>query len=327
MISVIIPAFNEAENIKFLFERCVAVLQSLQRPYEIILVDDGSTDDTFKTAVALSERFSHVTVLRHNKNHGKSLALMQGFDIAQGEICITLDADLQDEPEMIPLFLDKIEEGYDLVNGWRVDRQDTYPKKMVSRWFNYLTQRFFDCPLHDINCGFKAIRRSLYKKLYLRGDLHRLVPILAFNMGHPISEVPIRHQARLYGKSKYALLRHRGLLDLIALASVQATKTRPFHVFCEVAAVFAAVAFVLFTIWVITGSFLSSVRYWRLIPIVLHLSMIWFVFVATLLPIFGLVLEIIISNQLQTRNWRNELCNQRVSSPPQPDELPKPDPL
>lgn len=319
MVSIIIPVFNEAENLPILFERCVNAMQALRCPFEIIVVDDGSDDDTPRIANDLAQKYGNVIVLRHNKNHGKSLALMQGFDVAKGDICVTMDADLQDEPEMLSLFLAKLEEGYDLVNGWRVDRQDSYSKKMVSRWFNYLTQRFFDCPLHDINCGFKVMRRALYKRLDLRGDLHRLIPIMAFNMGHRIAEVPIHHKPRLHGQSKYKLLRHRGLLDLISLAAVQATKTRPFHIFFEIAMLLFGVAFVLFIGWIVSGSFLTSVRYWRIIPILFHFMLIWVVFVATLLPIFGLFLEII-SSQFQTRNWRRHLCSQQASPTSQPAE-------
>jgi len=242
------------------------------------------------------------------KNHGKSLALMQGFDLAKGEYAVTMDADLQDQPELIPKLIEKLEEGYDMVGGWRKDRKDTMSKRIVSRVFNILISKVFGCATQDINCGFKALKRSVYKKLELRGDLHRLIPIIVNDMGFKIGEVPIVHAERKYGKSKYKLFRHRGLLDIIAFYAKHTTQWRPFHVFCELAAVFWVIAFAALFAWILFEKNLSE-----LLNALVVIFGAWSLFVGTLLPLFGFYLEIE-ADRYQNPEDRKRLIVETVNS-------------
>ena len=178
LVSVIVPAFNENESLEELCLRIKNVFEKLGRSFELIIVDDGSNDGTSEKLNSLLASYSNMTVVRHFKNNGKSLALMQGFDIARGEVAISIDADLQDQPEEIPNFLDKIDQGYDFVNGYRYERKDTWNKRFASKIFNLIVNLVFNVQIKDVNCGFKAYRRKVYQWLDLRGDLHRLIPII-----------------------------------------------------------------------------------------------------------------------------------------------------
>ncbi len=303
LVSVIVPALNESPTLVELFMRTKSALEGSWE-FEFIFVDDGSIDNTIEVVNQLQREFPNVKLLGHYRNHGKSVALMQGFALAEGEVAITMDADLQDHPELIPEFLKKIAEGYDLVNGYRVSRKDSSKKIFVSKIFNFLTSKLMDCPLHDINCGFKAIRKDVYKKLNLRGDLHRLIPAMASSRGFKITEIPISHSERKVGISRYQLLRHRGLLDLIALTASTSTRTRPFHVFSELAAVcfvFAAICGI---------SFFSIRRTNSLFAFLAKTFFkgfgIWAVFFGSILPLLGLNLEIS-GSKICEREWYDSL--------------------
>ena len=230
-VSVVIPVFNEEESLEELHRRTRAVLVSLGLRFEFIFVNDGSSDRSHARLARLRDEFPEICIISHRRNHGKSMALMQGFARASGDAAIMMDADLQDEPENIPVMLEKLATGYDLVNGWRADRNDPFFKRLVSGVYNLITRRVLGLSLHDINCGFKVMRKDLYKCLSLRGDLHRLIPAMAQNLGFAVTEVPISHAPRKHGVSKYRLLRHRGLLDIISLTSTLAYRVRPFHIF------------------------------------------------------------------------------------------------
>jgi glycosyltransferase involved in cell wall biosynthesis len=287
VISVIVPALNESSSLEELYERINLTFAKWNGKFEIIFVDDGSTDGSYEKIIAMREKHPNIALIRHRKNHGKSLALMQGFDMARGEIAITLDADLQDQPEMIPRFIEKLEEGYDMVSGWRQERKDTPSKRFVSKVFNSLILKIFDCKVHDINCGFKAYSSTVYKRLELRGDLHRLIPVIVSEMGFKVGEVPVVHAERKHGESKYRLFRHRGLLDIIAFSAKHTTQWRPFHVFCELAAFFWGGAIIALIIWVTTRGNIPEI-----FNILLAISGTWFLFVGTLLPLFGFYLEL-----------------------------------
>jgi len=311
-VSVIVPALNEFETLRELFSRVKTVMQSLNRPFEFIVIDDGSIDNTFNLLKEMSCKNSEIAVVRHYRNHGKSLSLMQGFDIARGDVAITMDADLQDLPEDIPLFLEKIEQGYDMVNGWRVRRKDSSVKRIVSRVFNLITSLFLKCNLHDINCGFKAMRRDIYQRLDLRGDLHRLIPAIAISYGFRVTEVPVHHDDRKFGNSRYRLLRHRGILDIISLIATSATQIRPFHIFFEISFIFWFIAFICFVSRVALKLAITdqSPGIMMFSDAIFYIG-IWTGLAGTIAPLFGLNLEIITKHH-QDGSWRKNLVKDSI---------------
>jgi len=231
-ISVVIPVFNEAESLPELYSKLKEVLSSLQVTYEIIFVDDGSYDRSFVILQQLSEQDSKVVVVRFRRNFGKSAALAAGFDLANGEIIVTLDGDLQDSPEEIPRLIKKVHEGYDLVNGWKSPRRDPLSKTIPSRVFNIVTAKLTGVPLHDVNCGFKAYRKEMLQGIRVYGELHRYLSVLAHARGYRVSEIKVQHYPRTYGKSKFGLERYiRGFLDLLTIKLLTTYSRRPLHLF------------------------------------------------------------------------------------------------
>jgi glycosyltransferase involved in cell wall biosynthesis len=232
-LSLIIPLLNEAENLCPLYERLTASLGEVGRPYEVIFVDDGSTD---ASADILNDLFqddpAHVRVIQFRRNFGKTAALNAGFAHARGQVIITMDADLQDDPAEIPALLARLEEGYDLVAAWRVDRQDPLDKTLPSRFFNFVVSRITDVGLHDFNCGFKAYRRAVTDSVKLYGELHRFIPVLAHQQGFRIAELPVQHHPRQAGVSKYGAKRLlKGFLDFGAVLFLTTYLKRPLHLF------------------------------------------------------------------------------------------------
>ena len=232
-ISVLIPVLDEAETVLRLTRQVAEVLDRLGRRFEIIFVDDGSTDataDRVKEAHAADPR---VKLVRLRRNFGKAAALCAGFDMATGSCLITMDGDLQDDPEEIPRFLEKLEgEGLDLVSGWKRRRQDPASKRFASRFFNWVTRRLADVDLHDFNCGFKAYRREVLEQIALYGELHRYIPVLASRKGFSVGEIAVVHHARRHGTSKYGWDRfYKGLLDLITVLFITKYTRRPLHLF------------------------------------------------------------------------------------------------
>jgi glycosyltransferase involved in cell wall biosynthesis len=232
-LSLIIPLLNEAENLCPLYERLTASLGEVGRPYEVIFVDDGSTD---ASADILNDLFqddpAHVRVIQFRRNFGKTAALNAGFAHARGQVIITMDADLQDDPAEIPALLARLEEGYDLVAAWRVDRQDPLDKTLPSRFFNFVVSRITDVGLHDFNCGFKAYRRAVTDSVKLYGELHRFIPVLAHQQGFRIAELPVQHHPRQAGVSKYGAKRLlKGFLDFGAVLFLTTYLKRPLYLF------------------------------------------------------------------------------------------------
>lgn len=231
-LSVVIPLYNEVEGLQELHTALTAVLRQQAARYEVIYVDDGSTDGSFDRLKALRDADPRVTVIRLRCNQGKTIALVAGFREARGEVIVTLDADLQDDPMEIPRLLDRLDEGYDLVSGWKVDRQDPWSRRVLSRLFNAVTSRMTGLDLHDLNCGFKAYRRAVIAELRLQGDLHRFIPVLAGGRGFRVAEVEVRHHPRRYGRSKYGPGRiTRGFFDLLTVLLLTRYTTRPLHLF------------------------------------------------------------------------------------------------
>src|SRR5216683_4984866 len=218
-LSFVVPVMNEELNVRPLFEKLFAQLAELQQSYEVIFVDDGSTDKTFAELTRLHEEFPGVVrVIRFRRNFGKTPALVAGFSRCRGEVIFTMDGDLQDDPEEIPRFLEKLDEGYDLVTGWKFPGHDPITKTFPSRVFNGMVSTMTGVHLHDINNGFKAYRRELIEdnQLKLYGEFHRFVPVMAHWRGYSITEIKVRHHPRKYGVSKFGARRFgRGLIDLI----------------------------------------------------------------------------------------------------------------
>jgi len=232
MFSVVVPLYNEEESLKELHRRLTLVLPSLADSFEIIFVDDGSTDNSFAVLKTIHEQDDRVKVIRFRKNFGKAPALSAGFKKAQGEIIITLDADLQDLPEEIPVLVRKLEEGYDLVSGWKFKRKDPVLRKVASRLFNFVTAFYTGVELHDFNCGLKCYRREVIDEIDLYGELHRYIPAIANWKGFKVGEVQVDHHPRMHGKSKFGSERYlRGLFDLLTVIMLTKYPEKPLHFF------------------------------------------------------------------------------------------------
>ncbi len=232
-ISVVIPVFNEELNVVPAYEKVTAALTKLKKSYEIIFVDDGSTDMTFSNLQKLHERDSKVTVIRLRKNYGKTLALSAAFKTAKGSMIVTLDGDLQNDPEDIPLLLKKLGEGFDVVSGWRYERKDAFIAKCLpSLISNWMARKITGIKLHDFGCPLKAYTRESLQAINLYGDVHRYLPAIIIPQGFRVSEIRVRHYPRKFGKSKYGIGRlMKGPLDLIYIWFRASYATRPLHFF------------------------------------------------------------------------------------------------
>jgi glycosyltransferase involved in cell wall biosynthesis len=232
-LSIVIPLLNEADSITLLYEQLAAVMDELDRSCEVVFVDDGSTDDSFEILRQLQQNDDRLRLIKLRRNFGQTAAFMAGFDLSRGNVIITMDADLQNDPRDIPLLLSKIDEGYDIVSGWRVDRQDKWlTRRLPSQAANWLISRSTGVVLHDYGCSLKAYRREVLENTRLYGELHRFIPALASWMGVKVAEVPVNHRARKYGRSKYGLSRIvRVSLDLLTVKFLLDYATRPIQVF------------------------------------------------------------------------------------------------
>ena len=230
--SVVIPLYNEEQSLEELHRRLTDTLATLSDRFEIIFVDDGSIDNSFGVIKKLHQRDSRVKAVRFRRNFGKSTALSAGFKKARGKIIVTLDADLQDLPEEIPSLLNKLEQGYDLVSGWKKKRKDSLIRKFASRLFNRVTSFFTGVKLHDFNCGLKCYRRELVDELALYGELHRYIPAIANWKGFRVGEVKVGHHPRMHGVSKFGSERYlRGLFDLLTVIMLTKYPEKPLHFF------------------------------------------------------------------------------------------------
>jgi len=231
-LTILIPVMDEEGNLRELHERLTATIMRIGLPYEIIFVDDGSRDGTWRLISDLSRRDRHVLGLRHRRNFGKAQALSNGFAAARGDVVVTMDGDLQDDPAELPHFLAKLDEGYDLVSGWKQRRQDPLGKTAPSKLFNWTVRRTSGVQLHDFNCGFKAYRLEVTSAIRLYGELHRFTPVLAHAEGFRIAELPVKHHARQWGSSKYGWSRlTKGFLDLFTVIFLTQYRQRPMHLF------------------------------------------------------------------------------------------------
>jgi len=231
-ISIVIPAFNEEHSIEPLYRSIMETIRTMNNRYEIIFVDDGSTDGSFKVLQKLQRKDGNIKLVRFKSNLGKASGLSAGFSKASGDIIFTMDADLQDDPQEIPNFLKKLDEGYDLVSGWKYKRYDPKSKTIPSKIFNWVTSRMMGLKLHDFNCGFKAYRQEVLREIKVYGELHRYIPALAYARGFRVGEIKVKHHPRKFGKSKYGFERFaRGLFDLLTVLLITKSGGSPLHLF------------------------------------------------------------------------------------------------
>ena len=232
-LSIIIPVYNEVENVKLLLESILNVLINLEKDFEVIFIDDGSTDGTDKVLKELSKKSPQIKAIRFRRNFGQTAALAAGFDYAAGDIIVSLDGDLQNDPKDIPMMINKLEEGYDVISGWRKNRKDDIEmRKIPSIIANRIISKFTGTYLHDYGCSLKVYRKEIAKDLSLYGELHRFIPALASIEGAKIKEVAVNHHSRKYGKSKYNIFRtFKVILDLMTVVFLRKFMTRPLHIF------------------------------------------------------------------------------------------------
>jgi glycosyltransferase involved in cell wall biosynthesis len=256
-VSVILPVLDEVESLGVLHRELTETLERLGRSYEILFIDDGSRDGSFQLIEKLTVEDPRVRGFQLRRNFGKAAALAVGFQEAQGDIVVTLDADLQDDPAEIPKLLARLEDGFDLVSGWKRDRQDPRSKTWPSRVFNWVTGWLTGVRLHDFNSGFKIYRREVVQEIRLYGELHRFIPVLAAWRGFQVAEVPVHHRARRYGRSKFGSARlWRGFLDLLTVLFLTRYTRRPLHLFGGLGLIAWTVGFVVNAY--LTGIWLSG---------------------------------------------------------------------
>jgi dolichol-phosphate mannosyltransferase len=256
MLSIVVPVFNEAESLRQLHKELSDVAEKNDYELDIVFVNDGSTDDSWAVIQELSESDRRVRGICFRRNFGKAAALSAGFEAVRGDLVMTLDADLQDDPKEIPRFLEAMEK-VDVVSGWKQTRHDPWHKVFPSRIFNWLVSRLTGVELHDHNCGFKCYRREIFYELRLYGELHRFVPVLAAARGWRVGEIVVEHRARQHGRSKYGLLRiPKGFLDLLTVKFLTGFGQRPQHLIGTIGLCFFSVGAIGITIltamWIIT---------------------------------------------------------------------------
>jgi glycosyltransferase involved in cell wall biosynthesis len=302
-LSIVVPAKDEEQSLPVLVARIVEVCASNGLTLrDIVLVDDGSTDKTWAVMTQLAADNAAVQAIRLRRNFGKATALMVGIGACAGDVIISTDADLQDDPDEIPRFVQMLDAGYDLVSGWKKERQDPLSKTLPSRLFNTVTARISGVRLHDFNCGFKAYRREIFDSVELYGELHRYVPVLAHALGYRIAEIPVRHHARQFGKSKYGVARYlRGFLDLLTVVMITRFAYRPGHLFGGIGSLFllgggATLAY-LTGLKLFTGASIGGR------PLLLFGVMV--VIIGIQLILFGMLAELIISRTQRPVEARN----------------------
>jgi glycosyltransferase involved in cell wall biosynthesis len=242
VLSVVVPVYNEEASLTALHAEVHAALEPLRSEFELVFVDDGSTDGSFAALTRLHAADPAVRVVRLRRNFGKAAALSAGFAHAQGDVVVTIDADLQDDPAEIPNLLAKLDEGFDLVSGWKAQRRDPWRRRVFSRLFNWAAALVSGVRLHDMNCGLKAYHADVVKGVRLYGELHRFLPLLAHDRGYRVGELPVRHRARRHGRSRYGAERYvRGFLDLLTVSFMGRYRHRPLHLFGGLGLVLGAV--------------------------------------------------------------------------------------
>jgi dolichol-phosphate mannosyltransferase len=232
LLSIVVPLLNEEATLEQLYQELEAALASTGLDWEVVFVDDGSTDGSYRELVRLHAAHLNVRVVRLRRNFGKAAALAAGIDVAAGDVIVTIDADLQDDPAEIPNLLAKLDDGFDVVSGWKCDRHDPFVRRFVSRIYNTATRLATGVKLHDMNCGLKAYRAEVFEHVRLYGERHRFVPVLAHHMGFSVAELPVNHRARTNGHSRFGIERYlRAPFDLLTIVFMGRYRHRPLHLF------------------------------------------------------------------------------------------------
>jgi glycosyltransferase involved in cell wall biosynthesis len=326
-LSIVIPAYNEVHSLSQLVAGIVAVIERLPlASWEIVLVDDGSTDGTTALMARLAAERPGVKAVLLRRNFGKSAALMAGFRETSGDIVITMDADLQDDPREIPAFIDRIEEGFDLVSGWKKERHDPLEKRLASRLFNFVVQKVSGVPLHDNNCGFKAYRKWCVGSLELRGNQHRFVGAILSWRGARIAEIPVAHHKRQHGLSKYGIARYfHGAFDLLTLLLLTKFSQNPLYFFALVGLPFVVLGGAIGT-YLLVNHILNLIDATMGFPLTTRPLLIVAVFLlltALLMFLIGLVAELVLrSATLGKGYWVREVVAGKASGP-QPAKVPE----
>ncbi|HEU0159998.1 MAG TPA: glycosyltransferase family 2 protein [Hyphomicrobiaceae bacterium] len=308
-LSIVIPAKDEEESLPLVVARILAAgAASGQIVRDIVLVDDGSSDNTWGVMAELAADNEVIQAIRLRRNFGKATALMVGIGACRGDVIITMDADLQDDPDEIARFVETLDRGYDLVSGWKKERHDPLNKTVPSRLFNKVTAAISGVKLNDFNCGFKAYRREIFDAIQLYGELHRYVPVLANALGYRIAEIPVRHHARRFGTSKYGVARYlRGFLDLLTVVLITRFAYRPGHLFGSIGSLLAAGGSValgyLIALKVLTGASIGNRP--------LLLLGVMAVIVGVQLILFGMLAELIIHRTQRPVEMRHLVAEQR----------------
>jgi glycosyltransferase involved in cell wall biosynthesis len=293
-----VPVYNEAQNVDELHARIANVIL---RPAELIFVDDGSTDDTFARLQAIAERDARVVVIRFRRNFGQTAALSAGIDNARGRIIVPIDGDLQNDPADIPRLLAKLDEGYDVVSGWRVDRKDPFHRRLPSVIANRLVSAISGVRLHDYGCSLKAYRRSVLEDVRLYGEMHRFVPIYASWQGARVTEMPVTHHPRTRGKSNYGIERTlKVVLDLLVVKFLSSYLTKPIYVFGG----FGVIALMVATLAFFVMVYLRLAGIADFIQTPLPLVVVMFVLVGCLSILLGLVAELTVRTYYESQGKR-----------------------
>ena len=311
MLSVVIPAYNEEENVPILYEKLKKVLDSLGQDYEIIFVDDGSTDGTYQRLKQLAEKDGRLKVIRFKRNYGQTAAMSAGFEHAKGDVIITLDADLQNDPEDIPTLLEKLKEGYHVVSGWRKDRKDPFlSRRLPSMIANWLISKITGVHLHDYGCTLKAYRAEVVKDLELFGDMHRFLPALTKRRGAKITEVVVKHHPRMFGKSKYGIGRTvRVLLDIMLVKFLNEYINKPLYMF-------GGVGFLLLTLGLFSLFYLIFIKLFFEEPIgrrpLLILSVL-LILAGVQLICTGLLAELLVRIYYRTKDTKPYVIQEKIN--------------
>lgn len=263
MLSIVVPVLNEVDSLRELHRQIVQSTDAASIEFEVIFVDDGSSDRTWATIESLAQDDLRVRGIRFRRNFGKAAALTAGMETATGELIMTMDADLQDDPAEIPNFLSRLNEGCDFVNGWKERRLDPWHKVYPSKVFNWLVGLLTGLSLHDHNCGFKLMRAEVAREIHLYGEFHRFLPVLAHARGFRVAEIPVHHRAREHGHSKYGVRRFlKGFLDLLTIAFLTSYRHRPQHILGGVGLFFFGLGLLglayLGVVWMLTNVFATG---------------------------------------------------------------------
>jgi glycosyltransferase involved in cell wall biosynthesis len=317
-VSVVVPVHDEQDNVDALYEALMPSLEALGRSFEVIVVDDGSRDDTYPRLTRLAAADERLKLVRLRRNYGQTAAMSAGFDHARGQVIVPMDGDLQNDPADIALLLEKIDEGYDVVSGWRRDRKDSFVRRLPSRVANWLIGRVTGVRLHDYGCTLKAYRAEIVEETRLYGEMHRFLPALAHMAGASITEIPVRHHPRVSGRSKYGLGRtFKVLLDLLTVKFLSVWSTKPSYVFGG-SGVILCFAGSLFVLWTAYQRLFNGIYAYR------QPSLLVGVFLFTIginLIMLGLLAELIVRTYHESQSKPvylvRELRNFEEQAPPQ----------